>query len=103
MRQKGDIHTNEAQLTADLLLEKLSSLNGITSKKMFGGHGIFHNGKMFGMVDSKGNCALKADGTLEKEYQIWAVKNMERCHTTPSLITSLTPTNLLAGLKSQLP
>ncbi len=69
MGQKGDKHTNEAQLTADLLLEKLSSLNGITSKKMFGGHGIFHNGKMFGMVDSNGNCALKADGALEKEYQ----------------------------------
>ena len=28
---------------------------------MFGGHGIFHHGKMFGIVDSKGQCFLKAD------------------------------------------
>ena len=61
MGQKGDKHTNEAQLTCDLLLEKISSIGGITSKKMFGGHGIFHEGKMFAMVNSKGVAFLKTD------------------------------------------
>ncbi len=68
MGQKGDKHTNEAQHTAELLLERLGSIEGITSKKMFGGHGFFHDGQMFGMVDSKGNVALKATGDLEQEY-----------------------------------
>ena len=61
MGQKGDKHTNEAQLTADFLVEKLNSIEGLTSKKMFGGHGIFHAGKMFGIVDSKGQAYLKTN------------------------------------------
>lgn len=68
MGQKGAQHSNESQLSAELVLEKLSPIGGITSKKMFGGHGIFHEGKMFGIVDSNGNIALKVDGLLEKEY-----------------------------------
>lgn len=68
MGQKGDKHTNEAQLTAELFLEKLQSIADITSKKMFGGYGFFHEGKMFGMVDSKGNVALKATDELAQEY-----------------------------------
>lgn len=68
MGQKGDKHTNEAQLTAELFLEKLSAIEGVTSKKMFGGHGFFHDGQMFGMVDSKGSVALKVDNDLEQEY-----------------------------------
>ncbi|MEQ6166859.1 MULTISPECIES: TfoX/Sxy family protein [unclassified Ekhidna] len=68
MGQKGAKHTNEAQLSADLVIEKLSPIEGITSKKMFGGHGIFQEGKMFGMVDSKGKISLKVDEALEKEY-----------------------------------
>ncbi|WP_424962023.1 TfoX/Sxy family protein [Ekhidna sp.] len=68
MGQKGAKHTNDAQLSTDLAIEKLSSIEGITSKKMFGGHGIFHEGKMFGLVDPKGNISLKVDEVLEKEY-----------------------------------
>lgn len=76
MSQKGDKHTNEAQLTAELFLEKLSVIEGITSKKMFGGHGIFRDGKMFGMVDSKGKVALKVDQGLEQEYlKIGSIKH----------------------------
>lgn len=61
MGQKGDKHTNEAQLSANLLLERLAEIEGITSKKMFGGYGIFHNSKMFGIVDSKGMAFLKSN------------------------------------------
>ncbi len=68
MGQKGDKNTNEAQLSADLFHEKLGAIPGISSKKMFGGHGFFHEGQMFGMVDSKGRIALKADEMLEEEY-----------------------------------
>ena len=68
MGAKGDKHTNEAKLTVELVVERLQGIGGITQKKMFGGHGIFHDGKMFGIVDSKGNFALKVDESLEKEY-----------------------------------
>lgn len=61
MGQKGDKHTNEAALATKLLLEKLSTLNGLTSKKMFGGHGVFHEGKMFAMINSKAEVFMKAD------------------------------------------
>lgn len=57
----GQKHTNEAQLSAELLVEKLSSIGELTSKKMFGGHGIFHDSKMFGIVDSKGQAYLKSN------------------------------------------
>ncbi|MEQ9403012.1 MAG: TfoX/Sxy family protein [Cyclobacteriaceae bacterium] len=68
MGVKGDKHTNEAQLSAEFLVEKLSEIDGITSKKMFGGHGIFHEGKMFGIVDSKGQTYLKTNEESVDEY-----------------------------------
>lgn len=70
MGQKGDKHTNEAALSVEVFVEKLSMIKGITSKKMFGGHGIFCDDKMFGIVDSKGNYYLKVDNELEKEYVV---------------------------------
>jgi len=68
MGQKGDKHTNEAQLSAELLLEKLASIEGLTSKKMFGGYGIFHEGKMFGIIDSKGQAFLRTDDKTASEF-----------------------------------
>ena len=65
---KGDKMTNDSVLNAALLVDKLSSLGVVTSKKMFGGHGIFYKGKMFGMVDSKGVAYFKADVTLKAEF-----------------------------------
>ena len=38
----------------------VSSLDDITSRKMFGGFGVFHRGKMFAMVTSEGKVCLKA-------------------------------------------
>lgn len=66
MGQKGDKMKTESVFSAEELLAKLDGLGGITSKKMFGGHGIFHNGKMFGIIDSKGKAFLKADAGLKE-------------------------------------
>ena len=46
MGEKGKKLSQESVISAELLLEKLSQIGGLTSKKMFGGHGIFHEGKM---------------------------------------------------------
>lgn len=61
MGTKGDKQTSAAEHAAKQLLEKLISLDGISSKKMFGGYGIFHDAKMFGMIDPKGQAYLKVD------------------------------------------
>lgn len=68
MGQKGDKHTQEALINADLLLEKLSIIDGVTSKKMFGGYGIFHESKMFGMISAKGIAFLRTNATNREDY-----------------------------------
>ncbi|MEO9803727.1 MAG: TfoX/Sxy family protein [Reichenbachiella sp.] len=69
MGTKGDKHTNDSALTAEHLREKLMSIQDITTKKMFGGYGIFHEEKMFGIVDSKGQAFLKVDDLNRPEFE----------------------------------
>ncbi len=59
MGQKGDKMTGSAAATAERLLAMINEFETVTSKRMFGGFGVFHEGKMFGMVDSKGVAYLK--------------------------------------------
>ncbi|MGW9684633.1 TfoX/Sxy family protein [Flagellimonas sp. 2504JD1-5] len=69
MGAKGDKMTNDSVLAAELLVQKLGSIGSIKAKKMFGGHGLFHEGKMFGIVDSKGAAYLKADATILEIFE----------------------------------
>ncbi len=69
MGVKGDQMKQESAMMADLLLEKLAPIGGVTSKKMFGGHGIFHDSKMFGLIDSKGQCFIKADASTIRYFE----------------------------------
>ena len=71
MGEKGKKLNQESILTAELLLERLSSIGGITSKKMFGGHGIFYESKMFAIVDSKGQGYLKADDSNLTDFEVF--------------------------------
>ena len=66
---KGGKTSEESILTANLITAKLESMGGITSKKMFGGHGIFHEAKMFCIVDSKGLAYLKADDSSKQKFE----------------------------------
>ncbi|MFY0688166.1 MAG: TfoX/Sxy family protein [Cyclobacteriaceae bacterium] len=66
---RGDKEKAEAALTAELFLSRLSVFENVSSKKMFGGYGIFHEGQMFGMVDSSGSAFLKADGSTIEEFE----------------------------------
>ena len=68
MGEKGDKLTNDSVLAAESLLNKLAPIEGISSKKMFGGHGIFYEGKMFGMVNSKGASFFKTNESNENDY-----------------------------------
>ncbi|WP_422361000.1 TfoX/Sxy family protein [Reichenbachiella sp.] len=66
---KGDKRTNESALTAALMVDRLAAIPGITSKGMFGGQGLFHEGKMFGLVDSKGQGFLKVDDSNRAVFE----------------------------------
>ncbi|MFT5780504.1 MAG: DNA transformation protein [Crocinitomicaceae bacterium] len=69
MSDRQDKQLNASVLSAQLLLDKLSSIDGITTKKMFGGHGVFQDGKMFGLVNTKGEIFLKANEETRDEYE----------------------------------
>ncbi len=66
MGEKGDKLSNKGASAEAELMKKLATIDSITSKKMFGGYGIFHDGKMFGIVNSKGGIFFKVtDDNLE--------------------------------------
>ena len=69
MGTKGDKLSNKAESAATFLVDSISSIGNITSKKMFGGYGIFHSDKMFGIVDSSGGCYLKADDSNRMAFE----------------------------------
>ena len=61
MGEKGAKMTNASAEMADQLVKVFKDLGVIKSKKMFGGHGIFCDEKMFCIVDSKGQTFLKCN------------------------------------------
>ena len=49
--------------------DQMEPVGGVTFRKMFGGVGIFKEGKMFGMLNSKGTLFMKVDATNIQDYQ----------------------------------
>lgn len=68
MGTKGNKLTIDSIQRAERFKDKIDSIGGISTKKMFGGHGVFWNGKMFGIVDSKGHCYLKANEQNQPDF-----------------------------------
>ncbi len=66
---KGDKLTHHSVTAAEELVNKLNSIGGITNKRMFGGFGIFHKEKMFALLDSEGQCFLKANETNKSDFE----------------------------------
>lgn len=60
MGKKGDKDTGAAAESAERLLPLLADAGDVTSKKMFGGVGVFESGTMFGIIDSKGGIFFRA-------------------------------------------
>ncbi len=52
-----------------MLMKKLDTIEGISSKKMFGGYGIFHEKKMFGIISAKSEIFFKVNDATQKEYE----------------------------------
>ncbi len=58
---KGNRQTAAGGEMAESCVERLGSLDQVSSRKMFGGHGIFQKGKMFALVTSGAELYFKAD------------------------------------------
>lgn len=52
----------------DYLLELLEPLGGVSARKMFGGHGIYKDGRMFGLVADE-VLYLKVDAQSKPEFE----------------------------------
>lgn len=53
----------------DVILKKLEGIEGITSKRMFGGAGIFIDKQMFAMVTGHGDYTLKTNPESCLKYE----------------------------------
>lgn len=69
MGEKGARQSQQGAEAAEAVVADLSSLGDITSKKMFGGHGIFCDGVMFGLIDSNGTVHLRADEATADDFE----------------------------------
>lgn len=69
MGKKGDKQTNEAKDEAAALVGALAPLGSVTSKGMFGGYGIFQQGTMFALVDSRGAFHLRVNEDTKREFE----------------------------------
>lgn len=69
MGTKGAKLTGKATEMADQLIEKLQSSGAIRAKKMFGGYGLFHDSKMFGLISSEGQVYFKVTEENRSRYE----------------------------------
>ena len=51
------------------IIDQLQPVGEVIPKRMFGGVGLFKEGKMFGMLNSKGTFLLKVDKSNIEDYQ----------------------------------
>jgi len=52
----------------DFVIDQLNELGGVTLKAMFGGHGIYKDGKFFGIIH-KERLYFKTNEATNKKYQ----------------------------------
>lgn len=69
MGRTGEHRTLTAKDVAEQAAERLSPLGAVTAKGMFGGYGLFLDGTMFGLVNSKGVLHLRVDGTTQSRFE----------------------------------
>ena len=61
MGKRGAKFSEEIGALADETVDRLGSLGPITWKKLFGGAGIYLDGKMFALIDPEARLHLKVD------------------------------------------
>ena len=66
---KGARSSASGAAMAERLCDGLVLLGDVTTRKMFGGHGVFAHGDMFALVDSAGNPFLRADEMTSGRFE----------------------------------
>ena len=69
MGKKGAKLTTKSTSAAENIVASLKTLGDISSKKMFGGYGIFEDNTMFALVNSEGSVFFKADDASKVKYE----------------------------------
>jgi DNA transformation protein len=64
MGERGDRVGGDTASVAETVAKRLAPLGDVETKKMFGGCGVFEDGVMFAMVDSRGRVFFR--GTREE-------------------------------------
>ena len=63
-----------AQEVIDLISELLEPMGGVTTRRMFGGLGVFRHGLSFALYSSQGEFALKVDDQTIDEFKAYGFK-----------------------------
>lgn len=69
MGKPGAKLTKQATEASENLVRVLESIGAIASRKMFGGYGVFHEGKMFALVSSDGSVFFKVSEQNLPQFQ----------------------------------
>jgi len=69
MGEKGAQQSVAGAEMAERLVDELAPLGDVTTKKMFGGYGVFEDGVMFALIDSTGGAFLRADETTATRFE----------------------------------
>ena len=76
MGKKASKLSPEATANCERLVQELAPVGDVTSKKMFGGYGVFESGVMFALINSDGVVHLKAgDANRERFEAVGAEKH----------------------------
>jgi len=67
--RKGAKLTQEATKVSEGLVDTLSDLGKVYSRKMFGGYGIFESEAMFALITSEGIIHFKVDQSNRKRFE----------------------------------
>lgn len=68
MGKKGSKLSQEATRACEQVVNELAPLGDVSSRKMFGGYGIFESSAMFALVNSEGEIYLKVDDTNRPRF-----------------------------------
>ena len=74
MGQKGSKLSKDATAAVEDFATRIAPLGDITSKKMFGGYGVFESGKMFSLVNSDGEVFLKVVEANRPQFEAHEAK-----------------------------
>ncbi len=69
MSKKGSNLSQEATSACEQIVQALEPMGEMSSRKMFGGYGIFESSAMFALVNSQGEVYLKVNDSNRARFE----------------------------------